>query len=102
MRCVHTPLPAAKPSFRTLSYNLLADQYAGSTYAQQVRGSPESYIWQEIARKETVEFHGCRGLPQSAVTMFISDAQLPENWQLSFRAVEGYLSGLPQSAVTLR
>ncbi|KAL6757708.1 Endonuclease/exonuclease/phosphatase [Haematococcus lacustris] len=31
-----TPQPAAAPAFRVATYNLLADQYAGSTFAQQV------------------------------------------------------------------
>jgi hypothetical protein len=41
LRGHHTPLPAAHPSFRILSYNLLADQYAGSTYAQTVGGDKQ-------------------------------------------------------------
>ena len=39
MRCGCTPTPGAHvaaPAFRLLSYNILADQYAGSEYAQNV------------------------------------------------------------------
>ncbi|GIL47193.1 hypothetical protein Vafri_4070 [Volvox africanus] len=36
VRCVHTPTPVQPPGFRILSYNILADQYAGSDYAQNV------------------------------------------------------------------
>jgi hypothetical protein len=35
-RCAHITQAAQTPTFRILSYNLLADQYAGSTYAQTV------------------------------------------------------------------
>ncbi|GLI58784.1 hypothetical protein VaNZ11_000540 [Volvox africanus] len=36
VRCVHTLTPVQPPGFRILSYNVLADQYAGSDYAQNV------------------------------------------------------------------
>ncbi|EFJ50866.1 hypothetical protein VOLCADRAFT_88222 [Volvox carteri f. nagariensis] len=36
IRCIHTPTAVQPPGFRILSYNILADQYAGSTYAQNV------------------------------------------------------------------
>lgn len=36
VRCSHSPARAASPRFRVLSYNILADQYAGSDYAQNV------------------------------------------------------------------
>jgi len=40
-RAAHTAGRAAQPAFRLVSYNLLADQYAGSTYAQKVRLPPQ-------------------------------------------------------------
>lgn len=36
-RQVAPPAPAAAPAFRVMSYNILADQYAGTAYAQKVR-----------------------------------------------------------------
>ncbi len=36
LRGAHTPRHVAAPAFRILSYNILADQYAGSDYAQNV------------------------------------------------------------------
>ena len=37
IRCTHTASSLVPPAFRILSYNILADQYAGSDYAQNVR-----------------------------------------------------------------
>lgn len=36
LRAPQPAAPTARPTFRVVSYNLLADQYAGSTYAQEV------------------------------------------------------------------